>query len=180
MPLLPCRRLPPRRRAAARACAGQRAAPQARAPARTASAAEILKLTGARAGVQGVVAGLRGTAAVCCEAVAAGLRGLAAGPDAQRGMRAAQRAVDIVASLSARVLEKTRLAAVLDSAELNADLGAEAAALGRAAACVVAAALDAAARMQAALLAPATLGAAAHGARPPALSFSLRITEILI
>ncbi len=130
--------------------------------------------------MQGVVAGLRGTAAVCCEAVAAGLRGLAAGPDAQRGMRAAQRAVDIVASLSARVLEKTRLAAVLDSAELNADLGAEAAALGRAAACVVAAALDAAARMQAALLAPATLGAAAHGARPPALSFSLRITEILI
>jgi len=53
-------------------------------------------------GGQDVVAGLRGTATVCCEAVAEGLRALAAGPDAQRGMRAAQRAVDTVASLSQR------------------------------------------------------------------------------
>lgn len=51
---------------------------------------------------QDVVAGLRGTAAVSCEAVAEGLRSLAAGPDVQRGMRAAQRAVDIVSSLSQR------------------------------------------------------------------------------
>lgn len=52
--------------------------------------------------MQDVVSGLRATAAVCCEAVAEGLRGLVAGPDAQRGLRAAQRAVDIVACLSQR------------------------------------------------------------------------------
>ena len=55
------------------------------------------------------------------------------------------------------MLEKTRLALALDKAELNTNLGAEAAALGRAAGCVVNAALVAAARMQAALLTPQAL-----------------------
>lgn len=56
------------------------------------------------------------------------------------------------------MLQKTRLALSLEAADINADLGAEAAALGRAAASVVQAALDAAARMQAALLTPQALG----------------------
>lgn len=65
-----------------------------------------------------------------------------------------------------RVLDKTRLALALDSAEpLRAELGAEAAALGRAAACVVHAGLDAANRMQAALLTPHAL-VTHHGAGP--------------
>ncbi|KAK9838338.1 hypothetical protein WJX81_005555 [Elliptochloris bilobata] len=127
--------------------------------------------------VADVVAGLRGTAAVCCEAVAEGLRSLAAGPDAQRGMRAAQRAVDIVGSLSQRVLEKTRLALVLEKAELNADLGAEAAALGRAAASVVSAALDAAARMQAALLIPQALGMHHGGASGHEVQVRVRLMQ---
>lgn len=62
------------------------------------------------------------------------------------------------AGAARRVLQKTRLALSLEKADINADLGAEAAALGRAAASVVQAALDAAARMQAALLTPQALG----------------------